>query len=374
LETSTKRALVVSHHADIVGGGEISLLTLLKGLGATRWKPDLVVPQAGTLSEAAEQLGVRCHTIPMATLRRPGASVLRSSREFRGLVRELRPDVLHANGTRAMFYAGVGARATGVPAIWHLRIVDPDPLFDAILVRLANTCIATSEAARQRLSRWPAAMTNTVVVPNGLDLENFRPTTDRSIVRRHLGLVDDDLAVIATGRLVDFKRFDILIDALAHVRNATPGIKCIIVGDGPERSALEQRTDDADLRDVVSFTGHRDDIADLLAAADIFALTSPVESFGRVLIEAMAMRLPTVAVRAGGPAEIVVGGETGELVEPNDASAFAAGLESLARNVERRQDMAEAAHRRVSTLYSLKAHTDQIVSVYEDLSEQAEEH
>jgi glycosyltransferase involved in cell wall biosynthesis len=367
LTVASGRALLVSHHARFIGGGEISLLTLLEGLRVHDWQPTLVVPEEGELSRAADALGVATRYTAMPTLRRPGGSVLRAVRRVRALVTELHPDVVHANGSRAMFYAGLGARAAGCPAIWHLRVIERDPLFDSMLVRLARATIATSEAARTRLQRWPDVFEACRVIPNGIDLRSFRPRQARAEARRSLGYDDDHLVVVSTGRLVDFKRFDLLLDAVARLRPHLPGLRCLIVGDGPAMEALRRRAEQDDLAAAVSFAGRRDDVADLLAAADLFAMTSAVESFGRVLIEAMALSLPVVAPNAGGAAEIVVDGVTGVLVTPARADELAAGIERLCGDAALRQRLGAAGRQRVEQEYSMQIHAARVIALYAEL-------
>jgi len=367
LTVASGRVLLVSHHARFVGGGEISLLTLLKGLRAHGWQPTLIVPEEGDLSRGADALGVTTRCVAMPTLRRPGGSVLRAVRSMRALVAQLQPDVVHANGSRAMFYAGLGARATGCPAIWHVRVIERDPLLDGVLVRLTRACIATSEAARSRLQPWPDAFDACRVVPNGLDLQSFRPGRPRAEVRRSLGYDEQDLVAVSVGRLVDFKRFDLLLDAVAHLRPRLASLRCLIVGDGPATEALRRRAGSDELSGAVSFAGERGDVADLLQAADVFVMTSAVESFGRVLIEAMATSLPVVAPDAGGAAEVVVDGLTGLLVTPGRADALAAGLERVCDDAALRQRLGAAGRRRVEQEYSMQAHTARVIALYEEL-------
>ncbi len=369
-QTSGRKVVFVSHHAGIVGGGELSLLGLIKGLRRTDWTPVLVVPEGGPLAEAAAELGASIRESTMPTLRRPGPSVLASSRGIRRLMRSERPDIVHANGTRAMFYGGLGARAAGCPAIWHLRIWDRDPHFDPLLVRLADAVVANSRATRSRLAPWPHAERRCRVIPNGVDLDDFSATTGRRETRKSLGLPPDATVITAVGRLVDFKRFDLLVDAVAGLRPEHPDVACVIVGDGPEKASLRARVARAGLEDVVVFAGHRGDVANILAASDLFAHPSPREAFGRVVVEAMAMGLPVVAPAAGGPAEIVRDGETGFLIRTNDASAIADAISRLVNAPHLRTEFGGAGRQRVLHRYSLQRHTEDTVEFYQELLEQ----
>ena len=365
--TAGRKVFYVSHHSSIVGGGEISLLTLIEGLRDTEWSPTLVLPERGQLSEMAIEAGASILEAPMPTLRRPGRSVLASLRSIRRQMKAACPDIVHANGTRAMFYGGLGARAAGCPSIWHLRILEKDKRFDPILVRLATASIAVSEAARARLEAWPGALGRCRVVPNGIDLASFAASTPRRETREILGIRPDSTAVVSVSRLVDFKRLDLLLEALARLRPQNPDLECVIVGKGPEEAALRERAARPDLAGAVVFAGHRDNIADILSACDLFVLTSPVESFARSVIEAMAMELPVVTPEAGGPSEIVVHQKTGLMVRPGDVDTLADAIARLLDEPQQRRTMGLSGRRRAEENYSRKTHTENVLSCYEEL-------
>jgi len=266
-----------------------------------------------------------------------------------------------------MFYTALAARATGCPTVWHIRILDPDPKSDRLLARWATASIAISSAVRERLRPWPRAYANCRVIPNGLDLQAFEPRLPRDAARAKLGARDDAFLVTTVGRLVDFKRFDLFLDAMAMARRNIPELKCLIVGDGPEKSNLLERAAREDLAGAVEFLGHRADIPDLLAASDAFVLPSPVEGFGRVLIEAMAASLPAVAFDTAGPAEILKDGSTGLLVAPISAGGLAAAVARLHAAPELRELLGTAARRRVEERYSMEEHAKSVITLYRDL-------
>lgn len=181
-----------------------------------------------------------------------------------------------------------------------------------------------------------------VLWPRGVDSHVFRPDRPgRATVRAALGFGPDDLVIAHVSRIAAEKNIAYLGRALARVAEERPGVRLLIVGDGPERPELEKA-----LGPDARFVGYRsgDDLADHYAAADLFAFASLTETFGNVLLEAMASGLPVVAIRSGGPGEIVREGVTGLLVEPDDdADVFAARVVSLVDEPARRRGMASAA-------------------------------
>ncbi len=181
-----------------------------------------------------------------------------------------------------------------------------------------------------------------VLWPRGVDGRLFRPDRPgREEIRRALGFGPDDVVIGHVSRLAPEKNATYLADTLQLVGEARPDVRFLFVGDGPARPDLEAR-----MGPNARFVGYRsgEDLADHYAAADLFAFASLTETFGNVVLEALASGLPVVAVRAGGVAEIVRPGETGILVDPAaPASQMAGALLGLIDSPPLRREMAEAA-------------------------------
>ncbi|GIW86824.1 MAG: glycosyl transferase [Isosphaeraceae bacterium] len=185
----------------------------------------------------------------------------------------------------------------------------------------------------ERLKLWP----------RGVDAVLFRPDRPgRSRVREALGIADDVVVIGHVSRIAAEKNVAFLGEALRHVALERPNrVRLLIVGDGPARPELENR-----LGSAAAFVGYRsgEDLADHYAACDLFAFASRTETFGNVVLEAMAAGLPVVAVAAGGPAETVRDGETGLLVGSEEPpSGMAERLLRLVDDAELRSRMARAA-------------------------------
>ena len=181
-----------------------------------------------------------------------------------------------------------------------------------------------------------------VLWPRGVDGSLFRPDrAGRDRVRRALGFGPDDVVIGHVSRLAAEKNVGYLARALKAVGEGRPNVRFLFVGDGPARPDLER-----EMGPNARFVGYQggEDLADHYAAADLFAFASLTETFGNVVLEALASGLPVVAIRAGGVGEIVRPGETGILVEPGDApSVMASALIGLADDPSLRREMAESA-------------------------------
>ncbi len=356
--------LVVSNHGTIVGGGELSLMDLLRGLDRDRWAPILVVPEDGDVAARARDLEVPVHVIPLPPLRRPSFAGVDSVRTLVRLTRVTDAALIHANGSRAMAYAGVAGRLASRPTLWHVRIAERDGLVDRALCALATVVLATSRAVARRIAWAPAKIR---LVPNGVDLKRFAPRPPSATVRSSLGVPPSAPIVVSIGRHVPEKGYRHLVDGAALLARTKPGVHWILVGDGELRGELEAQARRLGLAPHVRFAGWRDDVAEVLALADVFVLPSESEGFGRVLVEAMAMGRPVVATNVGGIPDIVLDGETGLLVEPADPAALASAVGALLDEPARAARLGAAGRARAESTFSLGAHVDAVERVYDEI-------
>lgn len=372
------RVLYVNH-VGAVSGAEQSLLTLLAQLDLSRVEPHLACP-AGELAEQATELGVSWAELPCGRVYRAGPiqqlrSVAVLTQAATALLRLSRDcDLLHANSTAAALACLPAARLRRLPLLWHVRDLRLPNLAFAALAPRVTKAIAISHAVAERLRRGGVPAGRIELIPNALEPVTMIPQRPRDEVRAELGLPSDARLAIAVGQLVPWKGHDLLLEAFARLAADHPQLHLAVVGsdlfgDQPEYvAALGARAARPDLAGRVHLTGHRDDVPDLLAAADLFILPSFGEPFGRVVIEAMAAGLPVIATMPGGPAEIVVPGRTGLLVPQGRPEALAQAIRFVVSLTEaERGDMGRAGQLRVRRRYAPAAHSRAIERLYEQV-------
>jgi glycosyltransferase involved in cell wall biosynthesis len=201
-------------------------------------------------------------------------------------------------------------------------------------------CVSETELAAG-LEAGTCSTERSVVIHNAVDVAAApRSRHDRSTPR-----------LMAVGRLKAPKDFVTLIRALA----ALPGreYEALIVGDGPDRGAVEAEIRRLGIEDRVQLAGERDDVPELLASSDVFVLSSRSEGLPVSALEAMAAELPVVASDVGGLAELVVDGETGILVPAGDEAALAEALGRLVQDRELRQSLGAAGRARAESSFDL---------------------
>ncbi|MBI4589248.1 MAG: glycosyltransferase family 4 protein [Candidatus Rokubacteria bacterium] len=363
--TAPRTVLVLSNHGEIVGGGEVSLLSLLTDLDRSRWAAVVVVPSDGAVAAGARALGLSTQIVPLPSLRRPGPRMLGSVATLRRLVRELDVALLYANGSRAMVYAGLAGRLAGRPVVWHVRVADSDQLLDRLLARLARAVIVNSRAVARRFAWVPPGKVR--CIPNGVDLARFSPREPAPGLRRSLRLPAAAPLVGSVGRFVSYKGYAHLVEAARLVEQVMPGVHWLLVGDGELKQELEEQCRGLGMEAQVHFAGWREDIPDILALCDLFVLPSLGEHFGRVLIEAMAMAKAVVATDSGGVPEIVLHGETGLLVPPGQPKALAEAVLALLEDPARARGLGAAGRRRAESEFSLLRHVKSVEALYREV-------
>lgn len=351
-------------HAPAIGGAEKSLLLLLTHLDRTQWELHLA-GTGGLLLDRAAAHGVVPHRIDMPRLRRASwawrvpLDWFSTARRLAGLANDIDAALLYANTVRAAFYAAPAARLARRPFVWHMRdfwLSESKPRYvwlDSLLKRLlcvaATHVIANSHAVAEHL---PAGAPLTVV-HNGIELKAFDPMLDGRAFRAAHDVPADVPLVGMMGRLRPWKGQSRFLRMATRVRAAVPEAHFIIVGGTPfgeisdYARRLRRLTHELNLTDAVTFTGHLDDVAPALAAMDVFVHPGDPEPFGLVNVEAMAMRMPVIAFTHGALPEIVVDGETGLLVAPDQTAALARSVIDLLQNPDRRKALGRAARERV---------------------------
>ena len=202
-------------------------------------------------------------------------------------------------------------------------------------LRGADRLIAVSQASARFSHLLGFRQERIAVIPNGVDLSCFNGKVDASLMRRELGIGNRPLIVTAS-RLIKRKSPELLVSAFARVLKAIPNAKLVIAGSGREEDNLSRQIGDLNITDSVSLLGGmtKERVAQLMAAADVFALPSKVESFGLSLLEASAAGVPVVCSNAGGIPEVFHDGLNALLYPAGDDGAMAKAMIRLIQDSE----------------------------------------
>lgn len=339
------------------GGYQKWILTVGRGLAARGHQVVVACHAGSVLDRKLREAGVRTED------RHPGADVnLPKAWRFRRWLREERPDALVLTAWRRTFWAGWAGRTAGVPrVVGRMGILEPlhtriDRRF-GVRHWLDGVIVNAPEIGEHWLRSVPGFPADGVhVILNGVCPAQPSPAA----LRAELGVAPEQRVVTAAGRLVEQKGFDLLLDAFARLE--TPGVHLAIAGKGEEDAELRDRAAALGVADRVHWLGFRSDVRGVLAASDVFALSSRREGMANVMLEAMAVGTPVVAVEVSGVREALAaehgGPAAGWIVPPADPAALARALDEaitmLADDPHAVRQRTEEGRRRVVERFSVE--------------------
>jgi glycosyltransferase involved in cell wall biosynthesis len=349
-----------------VGGAQTCVAQLLPALSGSF---DVAVAAFGDgpLRAAAAAAGARW--IELRHVRRAiGPRDMLGLVELVRVIRRDRPAIVHAHSSKAGVLARLAAALCRTPVIvftahgWAFK-AEPGlraRLYlwaDRLVARFTTAVVCVSETERREgLAAGTCRPDRTVVIRNGIELE--RPRSRPQEPARPL--------LVSVGRLKAPKDFQTLLEALSLLGGVA--FDTVIVGDGPDRAALEATAAHLGVNDRVTFAGTRDDVEALLASSSCFVLSTTSEGLPISILEAMAAGLPVVASRVGGVPELVEDGVTGLTVPPRNPAALAEALRGLLADAGLRERLGAAGRLRAERAFSLAAFRRAHLDLYRELT------
>ncbi len=310
-----------------LGGAESVVVEHVRHAGSGVESLVCALNRGGPALESAAAGGAR--TFMLGKRERRAAALRRLVR----LMREERVDVVNGHNPTGAFYGALAAAWARVPVVFRTEhsVHYPGrhsalyPALEAVGTLFTRRVVCVCQAVLEsHVRRLPWAARRFVTVANGIPpAPHTRP---RESTRSALGLGLAEPLVVTVGSLTPQKAQHVLLDAFAAVRRRVPRAVLVIAGDGPLRGALESQASRLGLEGGARLLGTRLDATDLIAAADLFVLSSSREGLSITLLEAMRAGRAVVATRVGGNAEAIAEGVTGLLVEPGDAPAMAEAM------------------------------------------------
>lgn len=348
-----------------VGGAERSLVDLVNNLDRDRFEPVIyTIADKGPLADkvrsdvpirslaAANKVDPRVPLRLARALRREQPAVLQSFLYFDNVLARLIGS-----------FAPETSVITGVRAVPDDRATHRDAV-DRLTMPLSDYIVSNSEAGREWVIGQGASPDRVRVVRNGRELDAY-DVPEPPGLRSTLGIGDGPV-VGTVGRLLERKGHHDLLTAWPRVLERHPDAALVLVGDGPEREALEQRAEELGITDSVHLLGTREDVPELLALFDCFAFPSHFEGLPGALLEAMAAGLPIVTTPVDGCSELVHDGEHGVHVPPYAPEQLGAAIAELLEDGERAAAQGTAAQARAHESFGVDAMVEGFERVYEE--------
>lgn len=303
-----------------IGGGESHLLSLVDNLDKDRFEPLVLSFTDGPMVEKLRAMQV-------------DTTVIYTERPFditrwgavKKLIKEKKPDLVHAHGTRANSNVLWAAHSLGLPVIytvhgwsfhpdqpWWLRTIRV--MGERYLTSKADCCISVSASNGESGRRYIPSFRSEVIT-NGIDLRRFNPALNFPDIRKELGIAPEKKLLLFIARFTGHKQPLVLLRAFRQLAEELPALHLLMVGEGDQRAEAERMISEYGITNQVTLLPFRQDVPAVLAAADIFILPSLWEGLPIGLLEAMAMGKTVIATHVDGSKEVVQNGENGLLVE-----------------------------------------------------------
>ncbi len=337
------------------GGAEQVVLNLAAGLDRQKFEPVICcLNEKGRYAFRAEAAGIK-----IEALGKKGRVDFGFLGRLRELIRREKIDVIHSHLFTSNLWGRLMAWITGVPIVMTEHNVDlwkrPYHFWiDRIVAGISRKVICVSKKVEAfYLDKVPALRSRTTVIYNGIDTEFFKQDKERDKVRERFRVPRNRFLIGTVGRLVPQKRQEDFIEAVARLKKSGRNVGGLVIGDGPERRALEEKARGWDLRHEIIFAGFCDDTPGLYAAMDAFVLCSEREGFPMTVLEAMAASVPVAATDVGGVSECVEHEKTGLLIPVGNPEVLAQALARFADSPELRKNLVANALDRVRSEFSV---------------------
>lgn len=343
-------------------------------LGLARALPDEVETSFASFSEngrcqaflnEVEHAGFSAHKLV-----HDSPHLFKCVREVAEVLRERQADILITHGYKSNLLGRIAARRVSIPIIsvsrgWtgeNLKVRLYDSL-DKFHLRFMDRIVCVSQGQADRVYRTDVAPGRVRVIRNGARLEAFADPDPayRGLLRELAGGAGP--IVLAAGRLSPEKGFHVLVESARLV----PSARFILLGDGAERSRLENRVRELGLGERFCLPGFRKDLDALIPWADVVVLPSFTEGLPNVALEASAAGVPVVATAVGGTPEVVEDGVTGHLVPSGDAGALAEKITHLLNNNRLARQFGEAGRQRMIDQFSFQAQAEAYLKLFAEL-------
>ncbi len=360
------------------GGIASVVLPLLRELKGQGHNVSAVFLKEGPMSEMARGLGLdidvcrRRHFMDFMLIARLASKIRRD-----------RVDIVHTHsvsgnfyGRLASFFACRSLTVTSVHADTYSELVDATGSVlrarlwhwvDKLMSRFSRLLLANSEATKEVLLSKGLPCTKVRVLYNGIETA-VSLSDDGDALRKELGISAGAKVVGSVGRLTGTKNYALFLRAAKIILQERKDVFFLLVGDGPERHGLEALARRLGIEDNLIFTGWSDDIDKYLAIMDVFVLTSVMEGFGLVLLEAMKFSLPVVSTSVGGVPEVVAEGETGLLIPSDNDGELAHKVQRLLADSALRKKLGGGGKDRLEEKFTLKKMAEKTMCIYKEVS------
>jgi len=333
------------------GGGQMSLVYLLKNLDKNKYEFIVFVPYYCSFIEILKREGINVEIVPFKKL------------FFK--IKNFKPDLIHSNSptTRYSFYGAFFSKIFKIPFIWYNRVSETAGWKEKLVAVLSSKIIVISDFVGGKFSKFSY---KTIKIYNAVDFESIKINKSKEELKNELGIKNEYVVGIFS-RLVKWKGHNLFVDVAKKIIESGIKSKFLILGDGDEKENIMNKIRELGLSNYFLVLGHRENVYDFINICDIVCNFSiEPEPFGRTIIEAIALKKVVFSTNIGGPNEIIDDGIDGFLCEPNPDFISKKIVEVL-KNPQLMNKIEENAYKKVFNNFNIKNQLEKIESLYEEV-------
>lgn len=375
-----KRILYVT---DIVGlgGGETSLLTHLDGLDRERFTPIVLCSKTGMLTDELINRGIETKIVYWGRVKRISKFIvycpLISFLKLVFLLSKQYVDIVNVNTFNAMALTAPAAKLYRIPVVWTCHGWWPTGRLTGIYINyFVDKIIAVSNFVKDKLQKEGHVNASKIVqIPLGIDPSKYPDSKSSEAIRREFNLNRDVPVVGMVGRFQEIKGHHVFVRMAAEISKTHPHVRFIMVG-----SEVFGKSSESDygreihkliykhaLKKNIILTGFRQDVSQILGALDVLVVPSQFETFGMVILEAMAAGIPVVSCAKGGPTEIIEDGKNGFILSDQNPKQLANRVLFLIENPQTATIMGLEGRKTITERFNSKHIINEIEGIYETL-------
>lgn len=367
------KILLVSEYTGL-GGGETSLLQIAKELVKQEQKPIVLCPRKGALTSVLEKEGIPYVVQDIEVNRKTAYKIITLRAALSRLIEELEIDVIHCNGLPPVFLFGFLAKKKNIPLFWtcHGQWFRFTRLKQKLTESLVTRIFCVSDAVKRSLDAQGFSHRILKTMPPGLSTKTFAQGVNHRTIEKKMEGMKKEIVVGMIARFQKVKGQLLFVKAAEKVLQTNPDIKFVMIGGNTFQSEEDEKYYQTVVKEIqgkrlehdIYFLGQRKDIPDLLQEIDIVVVPSYSESFGMVIIEALAAKRCVISTATDGPREILKDGITGILTPIGDHGTLAQQILELAEDEPKRKSLGERGHAAVVEQYDIKKTVKNILKEY----------
>ena len=389
-----KRILFIEGNQDgTVGGSYYVLVDLVNALDRTRYEPVVGFHRDNFLVEELRKRGVEVvvfpHFVPfvfgsdlanklLAPVRKAinyFGHIVVEARQYAKYLRTARIDLVNLNNSMLRNHNWMlASKMAGVPCLTHeMGINDSYDSISRYFARGLKKIVCVSHAIHNGMKKCGVDYPNITVIHCGVDLKRYKTVESPAELRRKNGIADGVPVIGVVGNVRYWKGQETLVRAMPALVAQFPGIRCLLVGASTERdveyvAGLKKFLREHQIEDSVIFTGFQRNPIDYMNLMDVVVHTSVLpEPFGIVNLEAMYCSKPLISTTIGGPAEVIINGQTGLLVDPGKPELLAAAVSEMLKDRARAAEMGQRGHARLLSDFTLEKNVRMTTAVYDEI-------